>query len=114
MDQQTTGSVDQETCGLVALVTNGTVDQRTKERSRNQLIPPQKTVFKFLTVSGVTHHAVHSEGGPQRHAGLLAVPTDEGLLVQNTVALVDLQHPGPTQGGMFLLHLLHWKKGEVR
>lgn len=62
----------------------------------------------------VTYQPVHSEGGPQRHAGLLAVPTDEGLLVQDTDVVVDLQHPGPTKGGMLLLHLLHWKRGEVR
>lgn len=66
------------------------------------------------TLGQAPYQRVHGEGGPQRHAGLLAVAADKGLLVQDAVALVDLQHPGPAERGVPLIHRVHLKTGEVR
>lgn len=140
MDQETRETGNQWICGPVDQGTKGLGDQGNQwtsgqmDQETRELVPGSPThgvfivfqepgtswfikrtsVFQFPPLRRATYRRVHGEGGPQRHAGLLAVAADEGLLVQDAVALVDLQHLGPAQGDVLLLHCLHLKRGEVR
>lgn len=140
MDQETRETGNQWTCGPVDQGTKGLGDQGNQwtsgqmDQETRELVPGSPThavfivfqepgtswfikrasVFQFPPLRQATYRRVHGEGGPQRHAGLLAVAADEGLLVQDAVALVDLQHLGPAQRDVLLLHCLHLKRGEVR
>lgn len=54
-----------------------------------------------------TYWLVDGEGAPQRHQGLLAVATDERLLVEDTVTLTLLQHLRPAERRVRLLGSRH-------
>lgn len=133
-DQMTKGAGEQGSRGAGNQWTSGLADHGTRERGDQRTKGPvpgstthavfqepgtswfttRTSVFRFPPLRRATYQRVHGEGGPQRHAGLLAVAADEGLLVQDTVALVDLQHLGPAEGDVLPLHCLHLKRGEVR
>lgn len=109
-NQWTSGQRDQETREPVP----GSTTHAVFQEPGTSWFTTRTSVFRFPPLRRATYQRVHGEGGPQRHAGLLAVTADEGLLVQDAVALVDLQHLGPAEGDVLQLHCLHLKRGEVR
>lgn len=64
--------------------------------------------FRFLSPRlCATYRLVDGEGAPQRHQGLLAVPADERLVVEDAVSLTLLQHLRPAERRVRLVGSRH-------